>query len=138
MTLLSSSLIFQNIFKIVRKSLSTTLKFFFCCSRSILTGRWIFLWTVLSSNWLISIGIHYEPDIPPGPYCASKYRELSCCDGRQDNCAAPILGTLCYCDDFCNRTRDEDCCPDFWSFCKGDYTHSPGNLVLDGMYKKKQ
>lgn len=30
-----------------------------------------------------------------------------------------FLGTLCYCDDFCNRTRSEDCCPDFWSHCKG-------------------
>lgn len=28
-------------------------------------------------------------------------------------------GTLCYCDDFCNRTRNEDCCPDFWSHCRG-------------------
>ncbi|XP_050420957.1 tubulointerstitial nephritis antigen-like [Adelges cooleyi] len=52
-----------------------------------------------------------------GSYCASRPR--GCCPGRQDECSAPIMGTTCYCDDFCNRTRSEDCCPDFWSFCKG-------------------
>ncbi|KAJ3649376.1 hypothetical protein Zmor_021124 [Zophobas morio] len=51
----------------------------------------------------------------PGPYC----RDRGCCPGRQDDCSVPILGTLCYCDDFCNRTRNEDCCPDFWPHCKG-------------------
>ncbi|PSN45620.1 putative peptidase C1-like protein F26E4.3 [Blattella germanica] len=48
----------------------------------------------------------------PGPYCAQ--RRDSCCQGRIDQCSVPILGTLCYCDDFCNRTRSEDCCPDYW------------------------
>nr|CAD7608677.1 unnamed protein product [Timema genevievae] len=52
-----------------------------------------------------------------GSYCAS--RREGCCPGRRDGCSTPILGTLCYCDDFCNRTRSEDCCPDFWSHCKG-------------------
>ncbi|KYB26628.1 Tubulointerstitial nephritis antigen-like [Tribolium castaneum] len=50
-----------------------------------------------------------------GPYCQRR----GCCPGRQDDCSEPILGTLCYCDDFCNRTRNEDCCPDFWTHCKG-------------------
>lgn len=59
------------------------------------------------------------PDLPPGPYCASHPRGSDCCRGREDGCSAPILGTLCYCDDFCNRTRNEDCCPDFWSHCHG-------------------
>lgn len=57
-----------------------------------------------------------EPDVS-GVYCAARPR--GCCAGRQDDCSAPILGTLCYCDDFCNHTRNEDCCPDFWSYCKG-------------------
>lgn len=52
-----------------------------------------------------------------GPYCAT--RPSGCCYARNDQCSVPILGTLCYCDDFCNRTRSEDCCPDFWSFCLG-------------------
>ncbi|KAJ8668890.1 hypothetical protein QAD02_000149 [Eretmocerus hayati] len=64
-----------------------------------------------------------------GPYCERLYRRGHCCPGRQDECSVPILGTLCYCDEFCaNRTRrndhEEDCCPDFFSFCRGD-----GNLL---------
>jgi hypothetical protein len=31
----------------------------------------------------------------------------------------PILGTLCYCDNFCNRTESSDCCPDYFSHCEG-------------------
>lgn len=58
----------------------------------------------------------YSPDLV-GRFCEA--RTLQCCSGRQDECSAPILGTMCYCDDFCNRTRNEDCCPDFWTFCKG-------------------
>lgn len=30
-----------------------------------------------------------------------------------------FLGTLCYCDEFCNQTRVDDCCPDYWSHCRG-------------------
>ncbi|XP_063990009.1 tubulointerstitial nephritis antigen-like isoform X2 [Diachasmimorpha longicaudata] len=64
---------------------------------------------------------HAMPDysgLPPGPYCAGRYATGRCCAGRQDDCSAPILSTTCYCDDFCNRTREEDCCPDYWSHCK--------------------
>ncbi|KAL4121327.1 hypothetical protein QTP88_013862 [Uroleucon formosanum] len=53
-----------------------------------------------------------------GDYCAN----VGCCAERQDDiCSAPILGTRCYCDDFCylNRTGSDDCCPDFMSVCKG-------------------
>lgn len=57
----------------------------------------------------------YYDDLPPGPYC----ERSGCCTGRMDSCSAPILGTLCYCDDFCNQTSVEDCCPDFWTHCKG-------------------
>uniref|UniRef100_A0A2H8TQ58 Tubulointerstitial nephritis antigen-like n=1 Tax=Melanaphis sacchari TaxID=742174 RepID=A0A2H8TQ58_9HEMI len=58
------------------------------------------------------------PDDLAGEFCA----KVGCCTERRDEgCSAPILGTLCYCDDFCyvNRTGSEDCCPDFMSFCKG-------------------
>ncbi|XP_050293060.1 tubulointerstitial nephritis antigen-like [Anthonomus grandis grandis] len=50
-----------------------------------------------------------------GPYCES----IGCCNNREDTCAQPIIGTLCYCDEFCNRTDVHDCCPDYWSFCRG-------------------
>jgi hypothetical protein len=59
--------------------------------------------------------IEWGPDIA-GPYCAT--RPGGCCPGRIDTCSVPILDTLCYCDEFCNRTRG-DCCPDFFSFCLG-------------------
>lgn len=94
---------------------------------------------------LVCIGLtHAVSDysgLPVGPYCAALPR--GCCNGREDDCAAPIigrdlcfyriqcwqsvfnLGTLCYCDDFCNRTRSEDCCPDFLSFCKGIVVSEP-------------
>lgn len=71
------------------------------------------------------------------PYC----KQRGCCDGREDNCAQPILGTLCYCDEFCNRTRSEDCCPDYWSHCRGiepdpEFTVEPcrlkGQIILPG------
>lgn len=29
------------------------------------------------------------------------------------------LGTLCYCDEFCDRHINPDCCPDYESHCKG-------------------
>lgn len=54
-----------------------------------------------------------------GSYCGRGRHSESCCTSRQDECSVPILGTLCYCDEFCNRTRSEDCCPDYWSFCQG-------------------
>lgn len=57
-----------------------------------------------------------------GPYC--RKRNL-CCTGREDSCTMPILETLCYCDDFCNNTRVNDCCPDYWSFCHGQSDPQP-------------
>ncbi len=39
----------------------------------------------------------------PGDYCRAKYPAGLCCQGRNDPCSVPILGTLCYCDTFCNR-----------------------------------
>lgn len=55
----------------------------------------------------------------PGNFCKSAYPPQECCAGRKDRCSVPILGTLCYCDAFCNRTKDSDCCPDFFSHCMG-------------------
>ena len=51
------------------------------------------------------------------PYCRAR-PATQCCPGRDDTCAMPILGTICYCDAFCNRTV-ADCCPDFWTHCMG-------------------
>ncbi|BFY99405.1 hypothetical protein BsWGS_02445 [Bradybaena similaris] len=52
-----------------------------------------------------------------GPWCATRPGE-DCCEGRDDYCAVPILGTECYCDIFCNATA-HDCCPDYWRHCHG-------------------
>lgn len=52
-----------------------------------------------------------------GSYCASR-RTRPCCDNRQDECTAPILDTKCYCDEFCDRGENNDCCPDFWTVCR--------------------
>lgn len=30
-----------------------------------------------------------------------------------------IIGTLCYCDQFCTGFVNGDCCPDYESFCLG-------------------
>lgn len=73
-----------------------------------------------------------------GLYNQQHCRHIGCCTGREDKCASPILGkkilyiiqctkhylrffsgTLCYCDNFCDRINSEDCCPDFWSHCRG-------------------
>ncbi|KAL1115133.1 hypothetical protein AAG570_007164 [Ranatra chinensis] len=59
-----------------------------------------------------------DPDIPDIPYCGG--RRLQCCSGRQDHCSVQILGTLCYCDAFCNRTINSDCCPDYPQVCLGE------------------
>ncbi|CAH2057384.1 unnamed protein product, partial [Iphiclides podalirius] len=68
---------------------------------------------------------YWGPDLPPGPYCG---KTKECCDNRRDSCAHQILNTLCYCDEFCNRTRGhDDCCPDYEPVCLGV---SPGNLLL--------
>ena len=61
----------------------------------------------------------------PGDYCRARYPAGRCCTGRDDPCSVPILGTLCYCDTFCNRTRNSDCCPDYFTHCEGldDYEY---------------
>ncbi|KAL7305424.1 hypothetical protein TKK_0002167 [Trichogramma kaykai] len=71
-----------------------------------------------------------------GPYCSRYFQQHNCCPGRQDECSVPILGTLCYCDDFCrNRSADEDCCPDYYSHCLNEQAFSrPGDLHLGQCY----
>lgn len=60
-----------------------------------------------------------HPDLR-GDYCrARRGASEQCCPGRRDECSRPILGTLCYCDHFCNRTIHPDCCPDYWEVCLG-------------------
>ncbi|XP_071536952.1 uncharacterized peptidase C1-like protein F26E4.3 [Panulirus ornatus] len=64
----------------------------------------------------------------PGNFCRNR-KPSECCTDRLDDCAVPILGTLCYCDQFC-LTRDlegdpgvsleDDCCPDFREVCLGE------------------
>lgn len=60
-------------------------------------------------------------DLLPGSYCRGRGhgRSQECCTNRDDDCGVPLLGTLCYCDVFCNRTHSADCCPDFWEHCMG-------------------
>ncbi|WKX92678.1 hypothetical protein Q1695_010592 [Nippostrongylus brasiliensis] len=56
----------------------------------------------------------------PGQYCS--VRSPTCCENRDDECTAPILGNhLCYCDMFCDRGPHggNDCCPDFEATCRG-------------------
>lgn len=79
--------------------------------------------------------LEYGPDVA-GRYCSTRPR--GCCKGRQDDCTVPILDTLCYCDDFCNHTRSEDCCPDFWSFCKHIDVPRPAPSVTKQCYANGQ
>lgn len=80
---------------------------------------WIFAVVVLTYLSSFAKAIPNYSGLPPGPYCATRYPAYRCCQGRQDECSAPILETTCYCDDFCDRKREEDCCPDYYSHCKG-------------------
>ena len=50
-------------------------------------------------------------------FCAT--HNPQCCEARNDDCSVPIVGTLCYCDEFCDRVDNPDCCPDFLPICKG-------------------
>lgn len=81
-----------------------------------------FNWTVTAVLVVLAIGGLVEAqfeDIPPGDYCGGT-STVRCCDGRVDECSVPLLGSLCYCDQFCNRTNSHsDCCPDYFSACLG-------------------
>uniref|UniRef100_A0A1B6DDL1 SMB domain-containing protein n=1 Tax=Clastoptera arizonana TaxID=38151 RepID=A0A1B6DDL1_9HEMI len=59
----------------------------------------------------------------PGDYCASRVKK--CCPNRDDGCSVPLLGSLCYCDQFCDRKQNDDCCPDFLPVCRNISRPSP-------------
>lgn len=67
----------------------------------------------------------------PGKFCSDRYESERCCPDRNDDCSAPILDTLCYCDQFCNRT-DSDCCPDFFTHCEGLLDYKPNPVYVAG------
>lgn len=101
-----------------------------------------FNWTVTAVLVVLAIGGLVEAqfeDIPPGDYCGGT-STVRCCDGRVDECSVPLLGSLCYCDQFCNRTNSHsDCCPDYFSACLGitppdDY--NKGSFILNNYQNK--
>ncbi|XP_024080328.1 tubulointerstitial nephritis antigen-like isoform X2 [Cimex lectularius] len=59
-----------------------------------------------------------------GRYEYAHYCKLrGCCPGRQDDCLYQIdRHTVCYCDEFCVKTKTYvnsiDCCSDYWSSCR--------------------
>uniref|UniRef100_F7FFG2 Tubulointerstitial nephritis antigen like 1 n=2 Tax=Ornithorhynchus anatinus TaxID=9258 RepID=F7FFG2_ORNAN len=68
-----------------------------------------------------------------GSYCQ---RLGFCCQDRNDDCAVPYRGSMCYCDIFCNRMVP-DCCPDYWTYCQNaekDPPVYPGCQHEDQMY----
>lgn len=94
---------------------------------------------------VICLSLGYMADFP-GPYC--EVRPGGCCDNRKDICSMPIssnyglffnesnlascimvffIATLCYCDAFCDRSINGDCCPDYSSFCLG--VQPPANIT---------
>ncbi|XP_069184866.1 tubulointerstitial nephritis antigen-like [Procambarus clarkii] len=81
---------------------------------------------------MVTAQFHSFADLP-GDYCRIR-RPTSCCDGRYDDCSLPIRGTLCYCDQFCNRTYNPDCCPDYWELCLGIRPSPPPEIF--GCYKE--
>ncbi|XP_028029511.1 uncharacterized peptidase C1-like protein F26E4.3 [Bombyx mandarina] len=68
---------------------------------------------------LLSSCLAYSgPELLNGRYCAARPDDNKCCYNRKDDCSVPILGTLCYCDEFCDHTRHhDDCCPDYKKVC---------------------
>ncbi|KAL1501190.1 hypothetical protein ABEB36_006567 [Hypothenemus hampei] len=81
------------------------------------TWHCAFLLIIISLLVSISSSFRVNDDFNDlqGPYC----ERIGCCQNRKDTCSQPVMGTLCYCDDFCNRTEVHDCCPDYWSYCWG-------------------
>ncbi|KAK3773560.1 hypothetical protein RRG08_022270 [Elysia crispata] len=84
-----------------------------------LKAKGIILLLVLTFQLHASCAFHLEwgPDLE-GPWCAKREVGEDCCTGRDDYCSVPILGTVCYCDIFCNATA-YDCCPDYFPHCFG-------------------
>ncbi|GAB6030919.1 hypothetical protein CHUAL_007747 [Chamberlinius hualienensis] len=59
-----------------------------------------------------------------GGYCSTRPKSDRCCRLRQDDCSLPYLDTICYCDEFCQRDFNSDCCPDYRPLC------GPQNIEL--------
>uniref|UniRef100_A0A1A9WYU5 SMB domain-containing protein n=1 Tax=Glossina brevipalpis TaxID=37001 RepID=A0A1A9WYU5_9MUSC len=72
------------------------------------------IWVLLGMITFVTSFDHTLKDDFPGPYCS---RLNHCCQDRQDDCSLPIANTLCYCDEFCERSHESDCCPDYRTFC---------------------
>ncbi|XP_059055835.1 uncharacterized peptidase C1-like protein F26E4.3 [Achroia grisella] len=100
---------------------------------NVIMANRLYLLLLLGASLSMAIG-YWGPDLPPGPYCGRGSPQ--CCQDRQDSCSHEILSTLCYCDQFCNRSRvHDDCCPDYEEVCLGI---SPPPNVLEGCkYKNK-
>ncbi|XP_037582784.1 LOW QUALITY PROTEIN: uncharacterized peptidase C1-like protein F26E4.3 [Dermacentor silvarum] len=82
----------------------------------------VLLWCLVTSTLAI------DPDLV-GDFCAA--RRDPCCRGRMDDCSVPILGTVCYCDVFCERPGNGDCCPDYPRVCKGIIEPPPQVVQLE-------
>lgn len=82
-------------------------------------------WALLVLGLVAGTTLAIDADLV-GDYCAA--RKDPCCRGRMDDCSVPILGTLCYCDVFCERSGNGDCCPDYPRVCKG-IIEPPPNIV---------
>ena len=45
-----------------------------------------------------------------------------------------FTATLCYCDEFCDKHNNPDCCPDYESHCKGLAPSPVISCQIDGFY----
>ena len=116
-----------------------------CCSSPNALNRWatmkrsclVFV-VLVAAVTPLAVASFFGDDLV-GDYCGGQTQR--CCDGRIDSCAVPLLGTFCYCDQFCNRTDSNDCCPDYWSVCLGiqppqPLVHQHGNqCIILGAFK---
>ena len=84
-------------------------------------------YNVKDKNWLFSYSQFQGQD-----FCRTN--RPRCCPNRDDACAVPIYGTLCYCDEFCDRDVNADCCPDFLPVCRGITPPQEQRRKEDGKY----
>ncbi|RZF42030.1 hypothetical protein LSTR_LSTR006623 [Laodelphax striatellus] len=88
-------------------------------------------WSTLKSTFVVLIALlvcstfaaldYDKTELGSMSWCGS--RPDACCDGRRDKCSVPFMGSVCYCDAFCNRTHSpgyQDCCPDYFRVCLGE------------------
>ena len=67
------------------------------------SNLWILVTVVFISeiNGIYHHHLHADPALAI-PFCQER-TPGQCCPGRNDDCIMPILDTICYCDQFCNR-----------------------------------